>query len=146
MESREDSEVDQIAGIDRVIYLKNNKSITIDEKVRYVNYPDILIEEYSDMDRGAMGWIEKPLTIDFVAYHIIPAKKIYLLDFRLLQRVWRKNKAKWKKLYQSKKAHNISSNGKEYCSLSWPIPIDELLVAMTMENIFTFSGENNIIT
>jgi hypothetical protein len=36
--------------------------------VRAADWPDILLEQWSDEERRKPGWVQKPLACDFVAY------------------------------------------------------------------------------
>ena len=51
---------EQLAGIDRMIRLKGGGIIHIDEKVRHTDYDDILLELWSSVERGTMGWSRIP--------------------------------------------------------------------------------------
>ena len=50
-----------------------------DEKVRAEDWPDILLEQWSDEDRRAPGWVQKPLACDYIAYSFAPSGVCYLL-------------------------------------------------------------------
>lgn len=58
----------QRGGIDRVLTLECGRIFTIDQKVRMENWPDVLLEQWSDEGRRVPGWIQKPLACDFIAY------------------------------------------------------------------------------
>lgn len=73
----------QRGGIDRVITLASGRVYTVDEKVRTNDWPDILLERWSDEQRGKPGWIQKPLACDFIAYAFAPSRRCYLLPVGL---------------------------------------------------------------
>jgi hypothetical protein len=54
----------QRGGIDRVITLRSGKTVTVDEKVRLQDWPDIALERWSDRQRKVPGWIQKDLACD----------------------------------------------------------------------------------
>jgi hypothetical protein len=121
----------QRAGIDRSIILRSSKQILIDEKVRGRNkitgkvYQDIAVEHVSNDRTGALGWAEKPLAADYIAYAIAPLGQGYLLPVPHFQAAWRANKDEWLTQFGSKSATN---NG--YKTLFCPVPVAALFKAM----------------
>lgn len=111
----------QHMGVDRIIHLSNGRILRIDEKKRSVAYPDILLEFVSNNLYGTLGWVEKPLIIDYLAYAFMPIQTVYLFDWLMLQNSWNENKEKWKKRYPI-----ISANNSGYKTLSVAIPIETL--------------------
>lgn len=108
----------QRAGIDRLILLNNGRVIRIDEKKRRAVYNDILLEYISVDSTNAPGWIEKNLTIDYLAYAFMPTRKVYLFDWLTLRRAWVANRDQWKATYRKIPAKN---NG--YTTWSVAVPI-----------------------
>lgn len=124
----------QRMGVDRVVYLNNNRELRIDEKKRNAVYPDILLEFVSN-DRARLpdrraGWIEKNLNIDYLAYAFMPIQKVYLFDWLTLRRAWVANKTAWMKKYPAVKAKN-----ENYTTLSIPVPIPVLQKALNEAQI-----------
>lgn len=115
----------QRAGIDRVLTLKHGRTYTVDEKVRTQDWPDILLERWSDEERRKPGWVQKPLACDFIAYAFIPSATCYLLPVPGLQRAWRLNGRKWAETYGEKRAPN-----RGYTTCSVPVPRGVLLGAI----------------
>ena len=115
----------QRGGIDRVLTLACGRVFTVDEKVRTNDWPDILLEQWSDEERRSPGWIQKPLACDFIAYAFAPSRRCYLLPVALLQRAWRLNGRQWIDRYGQRRARNVG-----YVSTSVPVPIPELNGAM----------------
>ena len=120
----------QIAGVDRIIYLENRKTITIDEKVRAKDYTDIALEFISNDTKDSPGWMEKNLSIDYLAYAFLPSKTAYLFDWVMLKRTWDYYKEKWKKTYFIAKAPNEG-----YMTHSVCVPIDVLMGACSLATI-----------
>jgi len=120
----------QIFGVDRIIYLENGKTITIDEKVRTKVRDDIALEYISNDQKNTPGWIEKDLAIDYLAYAFLPAKRAYLFDWRMLKRVWAKYGSDWKTKYFIAKAPN-----RFYTTYSVCVPIDVLQHSCTIATI-----------
>ena len=116
----------QRAGIDRSIILACGKQIMIDEKVRYGNYNDILLEYVSNDRTKAKGWVCKPLAADYIAYAILPLGKCYLLPVIPLQNAWRKYGEKWKKEYFNPVARNEG-----YKTYSVAVPVGILFKAVS---------------
>lgn len=123
-------------GVDRVIVLANGTVIRIDEKKRPETYPDILLEYISVDTTGAPGWIEKELTIEYLAYAFMDTKQVYLLDWQILKRAWRKYGNRWKARYRTIKAPNRSYN-----TISVAIPTQTLMAAMQEPILVDLKGD-----
>ncbi len=115
----------QRGGIDRVLTLQSAKTLLVDEKVRYKDYPDILLEYLSDRDRGVLGWVSKELACDYIAYAFVPSQTCYLLPFQTLRRAWRKNGEQWICDYKRVEAENIG-----YTTVSVAVPTKVLMIAL----------------
>lgn len=115
----------QRGGIDRVLTLACGRTYTVDEKVRSNDWPDILLEQWSDEARRSPGWVQKPLACDFIAYAFAPSRKCYLLPVAPLQRAWRQRGRQWVERYGQRRARNPG-----YVSASVPVPIATLMPAM----------------
>lgn len=115
----------QRGGIDRVLTLSCGRTYTVDEKVRTNDWPDILLEQWSDEERRSPGWVQKPLACDFIAYAFAPSRKCYLLPVAPLQRAWRQRGRQWIESYGQRRAKNPG-----YVSASVPVPIKTLMPAI----------------
>lgn len=115
----------QRGGIDRVLTLACGRTYTVDEKVRTNDWPDILLEQWSDEERRAPGWVQKPLACDFIAYAFAPSRRCYLLPVAPLHRAWRMHARNWIAAYGQRRAQNAG-----WVSASVPVPIGELMQAM----------------
>jgi hypothetical protein len=116
----------QRGGIDRVITLSSGRTITVDEKVREKDWPDILLERWSDEARETPGWIQKPLACDFIAYAFIPSRTCYLLPTLTLQAAWRLYGREWIEKYRTVRAKNDG-----WVTASIPVPRDVLLSSLS---------------
>lgn len=126
----------QRGGIDRVITLASGRTITVDEKVREKDWPDVLLERWSDEARRAPGWVQKPLACDFIAYAFIPSCTCLLLPTLTLQRAWRLFGREWSEKYGTVRAQN---NG--YVTASVPVPRDALMAALSDAMKIVWSAE-----
>lgn len=121
----------QRMGVDRIIYLSNDRVLRVEEKKREKAYSDIALEfihtkSYSWMSQKvAEGWIERNLVIDYMAYAFIETKTVYIFDWLLLRRAWVANNMAWKQRYRIATAKNIS-----YYSHSVCVPISVLQNAL----------------
>ena len=115
----------QRGGIDRVITLNSGKTLTVDEKVRDKDYPDILLEYWSSKEHKTPGWVAKDLACDFIAYAFIPSATCYLLPFQTLRRAWRKHHKEWVNTYYKAEAKN-----KGYTTISVCVPIEILMASL----------------
>ena len=125
----------QHMGIDRVISLKTGKTIYVDEKIRKKYYGDIALEYKHVFNNGSqkVGWIEKDLLIDYLAYAVLPIKKVALFDWQILKRAWLENRESWLNKYKIVKAQNNN-----YVSYSCAIPKNILFNCMTEYRIIEF--------
>jgi hypothetical protein len=115
----------QRGGIDRLLTLSCGRTFTVDEKIRTCDWPDILLEQWSDEERRVPGWIQKPLACDFIAYAFAPSGTCYLLPVVPLQRAWRQHGREWLERYGTRRAQNPG-----YVSVGVPVPRDVLLTAI----------------
>ena len=126
----------QRGGIDRVLTLNSGKTLQIDEKVRFEEYDDILLEYWSDIDRRARGWVAKDLACDYLAYAFHDSGRCYLLPFQELRRCWRLRCKDWVSRHKRIEAHNEG-----YITVSVAVPIDELMAAITDSLFISFTPE-----
>lgn len=119
----------QRGGIDRVITLKSGRTITVDEKVRDSDWPDILFERWSDTERRTPGWIQKDLACDYIAYAFIPSKTCYLLPFLQMRKAWVVNGKTWieKAFAKADGFRVVNARNKTYTTQSIAVPIPEAL-------------------
>ena len=115
----------QRGGIDRVLTLQSGKTLLVDEKVRDKDWPDILLEYYSNYERRTPGWVAKDLACDFIANAFVPSQTCYLLPFQTLRHAWRKNHKQWVRDYQRVVAQNHG-----YKTVSVAVPTEVLLSAL----------------
>lgn len=115
----------QRAGIDRLLTLACGRTFTVDEKVRTQDWPDVLLERWSDEKRQTPGWVQKPLACDFIAYAYAPAATCILLPVPALQRAWRQHGRQWIGLYGHRRAQN-----RGYTTISVPVPRGVLMQAL----------------
>jgi hypothetical protein len=115
----------QRGGVDRVLTLACGRTYTVDEKVRAEDWPDILLEQWSDEERRSPGWVQKSLACDFIAYAYAPSGVCYLLPVVPLQRAWRQHGRQWIKDYGQRRAQNPG-----YVSVSVPVPRAVLMWAI----------------
>ncbi|WP_419816148.1 hypothetical protein [Glacieibacterium sp.] len=115
----------QRGGIDRILTLECGRTYTVDEKVRMENWPDVLLEQWSDEARHVPGWIQKPLACDFIAYAYAPSGVCYLLPVAPLQRAWRQRGRAWVERYGTRRAFNPG-----YVSVGVPVPRPVLMGAI----------------
>jgi hypothetical protein len=85
----------QYAGIDRWLCMSSGKTLTVDEKKRSKEYPDILLEYISNDRMKTPGWIEKDLAIDYLAYAFMAARKCYLFPWPALRASWLRCGKEW---------------------------------------------------
>lgn len=112
----------QRGGMDRMLVLSSGKTLTVDEKVREKDWPDVLLEYWSDAGNKAPGWIAKDLACDFIAYAFVPSQTCLLLPFHQLRLAWQQHRREWVNQYQIVRA----DNGR-YVTVSVAVPKDVLM-------------------
>lgn len=115
----------QRGGIDRLLTLACGRTFTVDEKIRMEDWPDVLLERWSNERLKSPGWVQKPLAADFIAYAHAPAATCVLLPVPALQRAWRQHGRQWIGLYGQRRAQNQG-----YTSVSVPVPRGVLMQAI----------------
>lgn len=116
----------QRGGIDRQLVLSDGTILKVDEKVRAKDYGDFFLEYASDSRRKPPdGWMEKPLTCDFIAYAFVPSQTCYLLPYQLLKSAWDRHKRDWYAAYGKRPVQNTG-----YVTLGVPVPIPVVLGAI----------------
>lgn len=123
----------QRGGIDRVVNLTSGKTINIDEKVRDGDWPDILLERWSNRVAKTPGWVQKALATDFIAYAFVPTQRCYLLPFLTLRKAWQRNGRDWIAKAEAKQDgfSVVLANNGTYTTESVAVPIGELLSALS---------------
>ena len=124
----------QHAGIDVSVILNNSKQVLIDEKSRWEEYGDILIEFVSSDKGKTPGWAEKELLCDYICYVVHPSRRCHLLPAIQLQLAWKKNKEDWIKKYGTIPVRNDG-----YRTINCPVPtdvlFDQMVKVLTVEEL-----------
>lgn len=116
----------QRLGVDAVIVFPNGKTVSVDEKTRRRLYNDICLEHTSSDTPYRVGWVEKDLAIDYLAYGFIDSDLAFFLPWPVLQKAWFANRDEWKAKYRAVVARNPTYN-----TLSTAVPIHVLFEAMS---------------
>jgi len=128
----------QFKGVDRVVYLSNGHFVHVEEKMRRKFYGDILLEYIANDRTKSVGWIEKPLNVDYLIYGIIDDRKnirrAYVFPWAILQKAWRINKAKWVDSFGT-----ISAKNRGYNTLSCPVPEKTLLSVIAQNSVINLT-------
>lgn len=132
----------QRGGIDRVVTLKSGKTVTIDEKVRAKSYGDILLEQWSSVERQTPGWMQKELACDFIAYAFIPDRTCYLLPFHNLRRAWLQFGREWIATAKQGRAgfRIVDAQNAGYVTRSIAVPIPVLMEAISKTQIIQWGA------
>lgn len=124
----------QKMGIDRILYLSNGNVLYVDEKKRSKDFPDILLEHTSNAEYKTPGWIEKDLSIDYLAYAFLNSRRCYLFPFPMLRRAWLEYGEKWKR--EHRKIISTTEVGNTcYHTISVAIPTIELQKAVALASV-----------
>jgi len=133
----------QRLGIDRWVHLSTGKVLAIDEKKRSGDWPDVALEYHHEGKPGMLGWIEKPLQVDFIAYAYMPSKTCLLLPWLLLRRTWLAHRAEWKDMAKREVGgfKLIKAPNREYTTHSIGVPRGYLLDRLRASQIIDVSRE-----
>ena len=87
----------QRLGVDTIVYTAPAVFHRIDEKKRDKDYDDYLLEfeHLHASGHRKPGWIEKTLTLDFLAYAFVPTGRVHFLPWPALKRAWLVHGADW---------------------------------------------------
>jgi len=132
----------QRGGIDRVLTLKSGRTLTVDEKVREKDWPDVLLETWSDHAKRKPGWIQKELAVDFIAYAFAESRTCLLLPFQLLRRAWLQNGREWINLAKGKRDgyRFVDAENATYTTRNIAVPRDDLLSAIKGSMVVTWGA------
>jgi len=120
------TQLQMIHGIDKTIILPNQSTVNIEEKIRYKDYSDFLIEITSNVELNTPGWIEKESLADYLVYFIQPTKTVYVMKFKDIQAEWRKHKLLWSMLFPTHTTYSRTSYGNIYTVKNIAIPFHAL--------------------
>ena len=138
----------QRLGVDRTVVLNTGKTLAIDEKIRFQDYGDILLEYMSNEQRRVPGWVCKPLACDFIAYAVAPSGICYLLPVLALQSAWRSNQSTWIGRARSSSCptyREVRADNGTYITLSIALPIPDLFSAMGQALRITFDKSLGVV-
>ncbi len=130
----------QRQGIDRILRLSNGHTLRIDEKKRAREYPDILLEYTSNLERSTPGWIEKDLQIDYLAYGFMQSQRCYLFPWPMLRRAWLHFAPQWKAKYSPPVVARTRVGNATYQTISVAVPTDVLRRAVSTASVIDVSG------
>lgn len=113
----------QRSGVDRVVCLPDGRMVTVQEKVRGVDKPDLLIEyQHEALDgRTWPGWIEHT-EADVLLCIWKPTGTVRMWNMLDLRRAWVVNGGRWARTCRVYRAPNTGG----YCSLNVAVPLDVL--------------------
>ena len=123
----------QHLGIDRIITLRNGSKISIEEKLRYEDYPDFVLEIWSDEENLVKGWTRKDLCCDYINFATIPTRTCTILPWHAFQLACRRNWDEWQKTYpfRIRNPNEDEDSGDKWTSVAFPVPRSVVLQAMT---------------
>jgi len=119
----------QYHGIDRIVHLPGNITVTIQAKIRNTTFEDILLEYISNDKTKSSGWMELPSLAQWLLYLIVPNKTCYYFPWRSLQNLWNDNKHNWVKFGKLRLYgfSRIEARNKRYNTISVTVPAKVLL-------------------
>lgn len=147
-ETETDVERQQV-GIDRYIVLWGDTTLTFDEKLRKPHvreYPDILLEYLSNDQFNTLGWMDKDLECDFIAYAWLSTGKCWFLSFPVLKRTWNSMREIWLDRFEHKFADNIDERPgcPDYRTRCVAVPIKEIQRYLNGKEMFMVAIDNYV--
>lgn len=119
----------QRAGRDRAVVLSTGRALYIDEKGRREDWPDVLIEVWSQYPKGPRraayprtpgaveGWSRKPLDCDYLAYAFVQSEICYLFPYLGIRQAVHDNAQKW--IEQAKTNFALRESGQRASGITW---------------------------
>ena len=130
----------QRRGVDKIVHLRDGRTVKIEEKIRRKSWPDFLLEIRS---RGTkLGWLFT-CKADYICYVYLESREAYFLPVVLLQMAWMENGADWERRYGIKEAQNVTLGG--YTSKNIPVPRERLMqdIFKAMTGVLPVSNSKN---
>lgn len=120
--------VRQKKGIDKIVSLRNGERYNIDDKVRKVDYGDIILEEWSNVEGKKVGWaVNTELETDYICYYISTTKKAYVFSHRELYDYIKNNYNYVKSLRKTSTTESSMYEKGYYTTSFFPVKIKELM-------------------
>jgi hypothetical protein len=116
----------QLQGVDRVLTFADGGTETVDEKERLTDYGDVALEVWSSFERRRPGWIKGTKVCDWIAWVVLPKRRIWLLDYVQLCQLYEVRKRAWADAgYRRIESRNVG-----YTTVSVCVPRPEILSAV----------------
>lgn len=120
---------------------------TLDEKIRYHDYGDILIEVRSNFERKIRGWtIDPKKESTYIVYYFVPTDKVIIINYEQLHKATLNNlRDNWIWRFPYQDAKTSYWNGRYYTTRNMAIPIyvlRELWVHMIIKTNVSWKTEN----
>lgn len=110
----------QIRGIDKIIHFVTGQVLHIDEKIRSKEYPDILLERWSNQEKRIPGWLfREESDTDYYVYCFKSVGICFLIPAHEVK-VWANANEEVLKTFQVVQAPNH-----DYTTISYAIPISK---------------------
>lgn len=134
----------QRSGIDRVVHLSNGHILTVDEKKRRGSWTDVLVEQWSDLERKKRGWsMDLEKVCDYVAYAIPKKALCYLLPFPLFRAACLHHEDEWFRAYWHER---YDVQNKSWVTRNFPVSWDVVRAAICRQMARRYSGEIDLPT
>jgi len=69
---------EQYRGIDKILFMRDGRQISVDEKKRGIDYGDILLEIFSNDKSKRLGW-SLTAESEYICYYVVPIKTFYFM-------------------------------------------------------------------
>jgi len=137
----------QIEGIDVILEMDGEDDKSVDEKIRNIDYGDVLLEEFSNYETKARGWTWDPKKRNRYVSYIVDdpnVKLITLIDAFALRKLWSIKYREWAAKYQRcfGTTYDIDGNVK-YQTSNLSIPYRELSLVIVFTNIPGIQNNKN---
>lgn len=118
-------------GIDYFVYRLDQEPYPIQNKIRYKNYRDILLEKFHILDDGTSipGWISQLDEVAEIAYGIYPTNKVFWIETTSLKNAWLENNKNWNDQYGPDKSSRTMTSNRNWRTFNLPVPVKALINA-----------------
>lgn len=123
---------------------------TIDEKIRYQDYWDVLLEINSNYERKTLGWtVDDKKVSTYVVFYFVPTDRVVIINYKQLRKVTIEGlKDNWTQRFPYKFAKTSYGNWKYYRTRNIAVPVyvlQELWVHMIFKTNVSKCKKNEVL-
>lgn len=115
----------QLLGVDQWIVLRDGHKIRLEEKVRPTyDFPDILLEDVSVVERGVVGWaLDDTKISQYLAYIVVKAKSVRIFNYPALRSLFQERHDIWTSTFGLVTSSTRRNDGSSYHTSNVAVPL-----------------------